>query len=438
MMHSKLGLHGPGLCSCAGQALSCSAAEAGEAAVDRGLLNAVFPEPRLRRRLLKSVGAGALLAVLGDLMPLGDLRAIAQERARPEKASIKAGFLPLTCAAPMVIGQERGIYAKHGVNLELVKVPGIALIRDRMLAGELDISQQVMPVALATSAGVGGMVIPTKVLTVLNQNGNALVLANKHKDNRDPRNWKGFTFAVPFEHSHQNLQLRAYLAQAGLDPEKDVAVRVTPPSEYVSQVRVGSVDGFFGGEPGPQRAVFEGVGFIHMLSKEIWDGHPCCSVTATSAWIQQHPNTFLAVFRAAIEAGMYCADPASRAGMGAVLARPEYVNAPEVVLNQVLTGRYADGLGQVRTASDRVTYNPCPDYAMSVWLAVQMQRWNMLPGGADAKALAREVMLATDAQRLMREGGGAAPEPGFGKLTVLGRSFDSNDPAGELRAARGG
>ena len=432
------GRHGPGICGCGDTALGCSPAAATAGALEDGLLRAVFPDRLLRRRLLRTVGAGTLLAALGDLLPLGDLRAIAQERARPEKSTIKAGFLPLTCAAPIVIGHERGIYAKHGVALELVKVPGIALIRDRMLSGELDVSQQVMPVALSTTAGVGGAVIPTKVLTVLNQNGNALVLANRHRDNRDPRNWKGFRFAVPFEHSHQNLQLRAYLANAGLDPDRDVSVRVTPPTEYVSQLRVGSVDGFLGGEPGPQRAVFEGVGFIHLLSKEIWDGHPCCSITATSAWIRQHPNTFLGVFRAAVEAGLLCADPASRPEMAPVLARPEYVNAPEVVINQVLTGRYADGLGQVRTAPDRVTYNPFPDYAMAVWLTVQMQRWNMLPAATDARALARDVMLATDAQRLMREAGAAAPEPGFGRLNVLGRPFDSSDPEGELRALRRG
>jgi nitrate/nitrite transport system substrate-binding protein len=405
-------------------------------AVDHALLAGLFPHAAQRRRLLRAVGAGTLLAALGDLLPLGTLRALAQDRAPPEKATVTAGFLPLTCAAPLIIGQERGFYARQGVTLNLVKVPGIALIRDRMLAGELDVSQQVMPVALATSAGAGGAMLPTRVLTVLNQNGNALVLANKHRDNRDPRNWRGFRFAVPFEASHQALQLRAYLANAGLDPDRDVALRVTPPTEYVSALRVGSVDGFFGGEPGPQRAVFEGAGFIHLLSKEIWDGHPCCSLTATEAWIRQYPNTFLAVFRAALEAGLHCADPAGRAGMAPILAKPEYLNAPEVVVNQVLTGRYADGLGQIKSEPNRVTYQPFPSYGMAVWLAVQMRRWNLLPAGVDMKALAREVMLATDARRLLAEAGTTVPEPGFGPLTVLGQRFDSNAPEAELQAVR--
>jgi nitrate/nitrite transport system substrate-binding protein len=303
-----------------------------------------------------------------------------------------------------------------------------------MVNGELDVSQQVMPVALATTAGAGGSVVPTKVLTILNQNGNSLVLAMKHKNNRDPRNWKGFRFAVPFEQSHQALQLRYYLAEAGLDPEHDVVYRVVPPSEYVANLRVGSIDGFFGGEPGGQRAVVEGAGFIHRLSKEIWEGHPCCSVTALDAWIKQNPNTFLAVFRAAIEAGLYSSKPENRSSLAAVLARPEYVNAPESVIQQVMTGRYADGLGNVKNEPNRINFNPFPRYSMAVWLSVQMQRWNMLQGDIDHKRLAQSVMLAVDAQKILKEQGVVLPEPTFGKELILGKEFDSNEPNNHRRA----
>jgi signal transduction histidine kinase len=103
------------------------------------------------------------------------------------------------------------------------------------------------------------------------------------------------------------MQLRNYLAAAGLDPDTDVKYRVVPPAEYVSMLRVGSIDGFFGGEPGGQRAVFEGAGFIHLISKEIWDGHPCCSVTAAESWIKQNPNSFMAFYRAIIASSLHVA-----------------------------------------------------------------------------------------------------------------------------------
>jgi nitrate/nitrite transport system substrate-binding protein len=404
------------------------------AAVDHALIASIFPHLTTRRALLRSVGASTLLAAIADIMPLTSIRALAQERAPLEKKSINVGFIPITCATPLIVAQENGMFTKNGLNVSLLKVPGIGLIRDKMVNGELDVSQQVMPVALATTAGAGGSVVPTKVLTILNQNGNSLVLAMKHKNNRDPRNWKGFRFAVPFEQSHQALQLRYYLAAAGLDPEHDVVYRVVPPSEYVANLRVGSIDGFFGGEPGGQRAVVEGAGFIHLLSREIWEGHPCCSVTALDTWIKENPNTFLAVFRAVIEAGLYSSKPENRSRLSAVLARPEYVNAPENVIQQVMTGRYADGLGQVRNDPNRINFDPFPRYSMAVWLSVQMQRWNMLQGDIDHKRLAQSVMLAVDAQKIMKEQGVNLPAPAFGKELILGKEFDSNEPNNNRRA----
>lgn len=420
------GQHRAGACGCGAHHPSPEAAL--DAHVDAALLAGLFPDLVQRRSLLRGVGAAVLLAALSELLPVGTLRAIAQERAAPEKPKLAVGFLPITCATPLIMGLERGTFARQGLDVSLQKVPGIALIRDKMINGELDLSQQVMPVALATTAGVGGTVVPTKVLTILNQNGNSLVLANKHLENRDPSKWKGFRFAVPFELSHQTLQLRYYLAKAGLDPDRDVSYRVVPPSEYVSNLRTDNIDGFFGGEPGGQRAVYERAGFIHLISKEIWAGHPCCSLTATDAWIATHPNTFMAFFRAAIEAGLHASDPANRPGMAKVLAQPGYLNQPETVIEQVITGRYADGLGKVQTVPDRVDFHPFPHPSMAVWLVGQMKRWNMLKPDVDAKALAAQVMLTTDARRLMQEAG-ADPGPDNRIEVIMGDRFDADAPA---------
>lgn len=421
------GPHRPGPCGCGAHHATPEAAL--DAHLDAALLAGLFPDPVQRRSLLRSVGGATLLAALSGLLPVGTLRAIARERAAPEKAKLAVGFLPITCATPLIMGLERGTFSKQGLDVSLQKIPGIALIRDKMINGELDLSQQVMPVALATTAGVGGTVVPTKVLTILNQNGNSLVLANKHANNRDPKNWRGFRFAVPFELSHQTLQLRYYLAKAGLDPDRDVSYRVVPPSEYVSNLRTDNIDGFFGGEPGGQRAVYERAGFIHLISKEIWAGHPCCSVTATDGWIKAHPNTFMAFFRAAIEAGLWASDPANRPGMAKVLAQPGYLNQPETVIEQVITGRYADGLGRVQSVPDRVDFHPFPHPSMAVWLVNQMKRWNMLKPEVDVRKLASDVMLAIDARRLMAEAGTPDPGPDNRVEVVMGDRFDADAPA---------
>jgi nitrate/nitrite transport system substrate-binding protein len=423
-------------CPCCKPASTLSMENAISDGVETALLHGLFPDPVQRRTLLKQVGAAVLLGSLSALLPIETLKAIAQEKKPLEKTKLNVGFLPITCAAPLIYGEQLGSYAAQGLEVSLQKVAGIALIRDKMINGELNVSQQVMPVALTMSAGLGGNAQSIKVLTILNQNGNSLVLANKHKDNRDPKNWKGFTFAVPFDQSHQAMQLRNYLAAHGLDPDKDVAYRVVPPTEYVSNLRVGGIDGFFGGEPGGQRAVYEGAGFIHLISKEIWDGHPCCSVTAAESWITEHPNTFMAFYRAIISASLHVSDRNNRPGMAKVLAQPQYLNAPEPVIEQVITGRYADGLGEVKEDARRVDYQPFPHYAAAVWLMTQLRRWNILKEDIDYKKLAEQVMLATNAATILRESGVTPPPLGFGKEIILGNEFDSDKPEAYLKSLR--
>lgn len=427
-----------GMCQC-GERLgppSATAEQAVSDGIDTALIHGLFPEPVLRRQLLRTVGAAALLGALSSMLPIDALKAIAQEKKPLEKTKLNVGFLPITCAGPLIFGEQLGTYRREGLDVALQKIAGIALIRDKMLNGELDVSQQVMPVALTMTAGLGGNTQSIKVLTILNQNGNSLVLANKHKANRDPKNWKGFVFAVPFDQSHQALQLRNYLASHGLDPDKDVTYRIVPPTEYVSSLRVGSIDGFFGGEPGGQRAVFEGAGFIHLISKEIWDGHPCCSVTAAESWIKQHPNTFMAFYRAIVAASLHVSDPKNRGGMAKVLAQPQYLNAPEIVVEQVITGRYADGLGAIKSDPRRIDYQPFPHYSAAVWLMAQLRRWNMLKDDIDYKKLAEQVMLATDAERIIREQGGTPPAGGFRTEKILGKDFDSSKPEDYLKSVR--
>ena len=120
---------------------------------------------------------------------------------------------------------------------------------------------------------------------------------------------------------------------------------------------------------------------------------------------QAEPEHVMAFYRAIIASSLYVSDKANRPGMAKVLSQPQYLNAPEVVVGQVITGRYADGLGNIKTADDRVDYDPFPHYSAAVWLMTQLRRWNMLKEDVDYKKLAQEVMLATDAAKIMNEMG---------------------------------
>jgi nitrate/nitrite transport system substrate-binding protein len=57
-----------------------------------------------------------------------------------------------------------------------------------------------------------------------------------------------------------------------------------------------------------------------------------------------------------------------------------------------------------------------------------MKRWGQLKGDVDYAKVAREVFLATDATRLMKEAGMKPPSATSKKFSVMGKEFDPARP----------
>jgi nitrate/nitrite transport system substrate-binding protein len=396
--------------------------------VEAALVKALFPSDSVRRRFLRAVGSGTARAAIASVLPVTALQAMAQEKRTPEKRELKLGFIAITCASPLIMADPLGFYKREGLDVSLMKTAGWALIRDKMINREHDASHFLSPMPLAMSMGLGSNQVPMRVASIQNTNGQAITLHVKHKDRRDPKTWKGFRFAVPFEYSMHNFLLRYYLAEHGVNPDTEVQIRVTPPPEMVANLRAGNIDGFLGPDPFNQRAVFDEVGFIHILSKEIWDGHPCCAFGLSEDFIRQHPNTYAALFRAVLTASNMASQPRDRELIARVISPAQYLNQPETVVAQVLTGKFADGLGGVKTVPDRANFDPVPWQSMAVWMLTQMKRWGYVKGDVDYRRIAEQVFLLTDAKKHMAEVGIRPPDGAYRKFRVMGREFDPAKP----------
>ncbi|MCW7537722.1 ABC transporter substrate-binding protein [Aquabacterium sp. A7-Y] len=396
--------------------------------IEAALVKALLPEERLRRRFLQAVGSGTARAAIASLLPMSALEAMAQDKAPLEKKDLQIGFIAITCATPLIMAHPLGMYQREGLNVQLNKTAGWALIRDKMINREHDASHFLSPMPLAMSMGLGSTRAPTSVATIQNVNGQAITLHVKHKDKRDPKQWKGMKFAVPFEYSMHNFLLRYYVAEHGLDPDRDLQIRVTPPAEMVANLHAGNIDGFLGPDPFNQRAVYDGAGFIHLLSKEIWDGHPCCAFGVSEEFIRSHPNTFAALYRSVLNAAAMARDPSNREEIARAISPSAYLNQPETVVRQVLTGRFADGLGSVRNVPDRTDFDPMPWQAMAVWMLTQMKRWGYLKGEVNYRQIAEKVFLLTDARRQMKLLDQAEPDERRQQIRVMGRDFDPARP----------
>ncbi|MDG1109255.1 MAG: CmpA/NrtA family ABC transporter substrate-binding protein [Burkholderiaceae bacterium] len=403
--------------------------------VEQGVLRALFPDDNLRRAFLKSVGTSTAMAAVASIFPMAMAKeAFAATSGKLEKTKLKVGFIPITCATPIIMAHPMGFYSKQGLDVEIIKTAGWALVRDKALNKEYDAAHMLSPMPLAITLGADTASQPYTMPAVENINGQAITLAMKHKDNRDPKNWKGFKFAVPFDYSMHTYLLRYYLSEFGIDPDTDVQIRVIAPPDMVANLRAGNIDGFLAPDPVNQRAVYDGVGFIHILSKEIWDGHPCCAFAASKEFVTQMPNTYSALLRSIIQATAYASKAENRKEIAAAIAPKNYLNQPVTVVEQVLTGTYADGLGNIKIEPDRIGFDPFPWESFAVWILTQMQRWGQIKGDINYQKIAKDVFLATDASRLMKEAGLTPPSTNSKSFSVMGKTFNPDEASAYARS----
>ncbi|MBR2513598.1 MAG: ABC transporter substrate-binding protein [Halomonas sp.] len=404
--------------------------------VESALVRGMFGHSDMhRRQFMKLVGGGTVAAALASLLPMDAIKAAVKEDLGPlEKTELDIGFIPITCATPIIMAHPMGFYERYGLNVNVIKTAGWALIRDNSLNDRFDAAHMLSPMPLAMSLGAGSSQRSFITPAIENINGQAIVLHNDHQDKRDPQQWKGFTFGVPFEYSMHNFLLRYYVAEHGLDPDQDIQIRVIPPPEMVANLRAGNIDGFLSPDPFNQRAVFERIGFIHILTKDIWDGHPCCAFATSATFARENPNTYGALLRSIIDATQYSSDPANRSEIAEAIAPTNYLNQPVTVIEQVLTGRYADGLGEVQNVPNRIDFDPFPWHSMAVWILTQMKRWGYIEGHVDYQQVARDVFLATEARDVMRELGYDAPDETSRNYEIMGKTFDYTQPDAYLQS----
>ena len=126
--------------------------------------------------------------------------------------------------------------------------------------------------------------------------------------------------------------------------------------------------------------MWEKVGFIHILTKDIWEGHPCCAFACSEQFTKEMPNTYSALLKAIVDATFYSQNHENRKEIAAAIAPTNYLNQPVPVVEQVLTGRFADGLGNVQDVPHRIDFDPFPWHSMAVWILTQMKRWGYIEG----------------------------------------------------------
>jgi bicarbonate transport system substrate-binding protein len=373
-----------------------------------------------RRRFLTTAGVAALSSVLlkGCLgNPPDDTPVINSAMAAkisippeqvPEVTKVKLGYLPIVEAAPLIIAKEKGFFARYGMtDVDISKQSNWGAARDSVkigsAAGGIDGGQWQMPMPYLISEGIitDNQKIPMYVLLQLNTQGNAIAIANKHKDKGlalkmdkakaffDKLKSEGSRFkaAYTFPKANQEFWLRYWLAGNGIDPDLDVELLTIPAAQTVSSMKTGSMDAFSTGDPWPYRIVKDDVGFISALSAEIWKAHPEEYLAMRADWVDKNPKATKALLKAIMEAQQWCDNFENRKELVQILAGRNYFNSPIEVLEAPIFGQYDMGDGRKiddksmavlywKDAKGNVSY---PYQSHDLWFLTESVRWGFLP-----------------------------------------------------------
>ena len=288
-------------------------------------------------------------------------------------------------------------FARNGLDVRLVPTLGWSGIKELMASGKLEVAHMLAPMPLASTLAIDGKQADITLAAVQNINGQALTLAKQYADITDIRDMKGFTFAVPYRFSMHYYLLCYFLAANGLDPLNDVTIKEVTPPRMPYHLKQGWVDGIFAPEPFNQMCVQQETGFIHTLSRDIWNGHPCCCLATVAEFTRKYPNTYNALVESVVEAelALHNADPDRRADIAAEISGARYLNQENVQpVAQALSGHFPDGRDQgcIHSVPDRIDFIPQPWPQHGKWILSQMQRWAHLPGKVDYNQIVESVL----------------------------------------------
>jgi NitT/TauT family transport system ATP-binding protein len=347
--------------------------------------------------------------------------------------TIRAAFLPLTDSAVLVAAREKGFAEEAGIQLDLVRTESWATARDRLLYGQVHAAHMLAPLAVAVTLGLSQQPAALAAPFKLNVNGNAAVMSPEFAAALEPNlsarlddplgTAHDFATAIGLHRrkpiigvvhrfSSHALMLRYWLASAGIHPERDVVLRVLPPSLMVEAMRLGEIDGFIAGDPWPAAAIEEGLAEAVAIGARIWQRGVEKVLAFRALWLDENAETVDRLLLALTQAAAWCDDAANYAELAALLAQPAYVGQPAALIERSLQGLFVPraGTAPIKVEDFLIFHREAaafPWRSQALWIYSQLIRWGMAERSPAAQAEA-EAVFRSDIYRRALAGSGVA------------------------------
>jgi NitT/TauT family transport system substrate-binding protein len=249
----------------------------------------------------------------------------------PPRPRIKIGYVPIADCLPLYIGVDKGIFTKHGLDIEIMALQSGQRIIEALIAGELQAGiANVVSTMTAHARGVplvsitgGAMEVPDHLTRAL------LVPAGSSIKNA--AQLAGKTIAVNGLRNIEHVKLRQYLELHKVDVDK-VKVVEAPFPQMEGVLMNKSVDGAMAIEPFLSLAVKHGtVRIIGRPYVETSDRTHVSSYVVLKSWLDTNDQAARAFANAIGEATAYIGEHAAESRQIVI----KYTKLPEEVANEV-------------------------------------------------------------------------------------------------------
>jgi NitT/TauT family transport system substrate-binding protein len=249
--------------------------------------------------------------------------------------TLKVGYLPVTGHAKFFVAKEYGLFAKEGLNVELIEfqnsADGLAALR----AGKLDLGAFGTTAPLVHIAKGADLRI---IGGVMGEDAAIVTTAANAASVKGVKDLKGRKIAT-VRLATGDAVLRGALEKAGVDWRKDLEIfELKSPPAVIEAVKSGQVYAGVVWGPHDLRAEQEGLKVV-IRSKDLAPGHPCCRLTVDEKSLASHPEVWEHFIRAILLAEKFTRDHHAET----IAAIAKYVKLDPALLEK---GYYSDYLDQ--------------------------------------------------------------------------------------------
>ncbi len=262
----------------------------------------------MRRLILVAVLAAVVVISLGCISA-PEKKQNESTLAAPTKVpvnitTLRIGYQPSTHQIAEMVASAKGWWAED------LKPFGVVTIQEKefqsgppemqgMLAGALDIAYVgTAPPITAIAQG-----LDAKIVAAVNINGSDLVLRPDVAYN-GPKSLEGLNIGTFPPGSIQDIVMKKWLKDNSVNISK-IQIRGMGPSDAVTAIEAGKVDGVFLPHPSPSQIDLDGKGRSVAQSGQMWPNHACCSLLISGKLIREHPDLVNQIIKTHIKATNY-------------------------------------------------------------------------------------------------------------------------------------